>query len=171
MATDIFMSIETEEGDSITEGACTKESIGAYFKSEHEDEIYVVGFAQKGSIATDRLSGQITSSRRHEYLRITKLIDKSSPLLYQLLAEPKGLTCSIMFFRSADTGSDGQPVHYYSIELEGAKVVEIETISPNMLDPRFDDMMPYEEVKFTFNSITWNHETASSTSTDNWSGE
>ena len=45
MATDIFMSIETEEGDSITEGACTKESIGAYFKSEHEDEIYVVGFA------------------------------------------------------------------------------------------------------------------------------
>jgi type VI secretion system secreted protein Hcp len=171
MATDIFMSIETEEGDSITEGAGTKESIGAYYKSEHEDDIYVLGFEQKASIATDRLSGQITSSRRHEYLRVTKLVDKASPLLYQLLAEPKGLNCVISFFRSADTGSDGQPVHFYSIELEGAKIVAINTVSPNILDARYDDYVAYEEVTLTFNSITWNHETASSTTTDNWSGE
>lgn len=167
----IYMTIETADGDNLSEGASTQESIGAFFKSGHEDEIFVTGFEHKVSVPTDRLTGQVTGNRKHEYLQIRKLIDKSSPLLFQCLAEPKSLNATLHFYRSADTGSDGQPVHYYTIELEGAKVVNIITVSPDFLDPANDSISAYEEVRFTYSSITWNHETASSTAIDNWAGE
>lgn len=167
----IYMTIETADGDNLSEGASTEESIGAFFKSGHEDEIFVTGFEHKVSVPTDRLTGQVIGNRKHEYLQIRKLIDKSSPLLFQCLAEPKSLNCELNFYRSADTGSDGQPVHYYTITLEGAKVVSIITTSPDFLDPANDSISAYEEVRLTYSSITWNHETASSTAIDNWAGE
>jgi len=167
----IYMSIDTADGDTLSEGASSEESIGAFYKSGHEDEIFVTGFDHKVSIPTDRLTGQVTGNRKHEYLKVRKLIDKSSPLLFQCLAEPKHLSCILNFYRSADTGSDGQPVHYYTIELEGAKIVDIRTVSPDFLDPANDEMNAYEEVCLTYSSITWNHEVASSTAIDNWAGE
>ncbi|MBE0506348.1 MAG: type VI secretion system tube protein Hcp [Marinospirillum sp.] len=167
----IYMTIETADGDNLSEGASSQESIGAFFKSGHEDEVFVTGFEHKVSVPTDRLTGQVTGNRKHEYLQIRKLIDKSSPLLFQCLAEPKSLNCALHFYRSADTGSDGQPVHYYTIELEGAKVVSIITTSPDFLDPANDSISAFEEVRFSYSSITWNHETASSTAIDNWAGE
>ncbi|WP_086480189.1 type VI secretion system tube protein TssD [Oceanospirillum sanctuarii] len=170
MPSEIYLTIETEEGESLTEGTSSTESIGAFFKTAHEDEIFVTAFDHKVVIPTDRLTGQVMGNRKHEYLEIRKLIDKSSPLLFQCIAEPKALTCTLNFFRPADTGSDGQPVHYYTIELEGAKIVSIRTCSPNMLDPENDGFPAFEEVRFTYNSITWSHEIASSTAIDNWAG-
>ncbi len=170
MPSEIFLTIETEDGESLSEGSSSEDSIGAFAKTEHEDEIFVIAFDHKATIPTDRLSGQVMGNRKHEYLEIRKLIDKSSPLLFQCIAEPKALTCTLEFFRPADTGSDGQPVHYYTIELEGAKIVSIRTCSPNMLDPDNDGFPAFEEVRFTYNSITWSHEIASSTAIDNWAG-
>ena len=170
MPTDIFMSIEDAEGSVITEGACSKESIGAFYKAQHEDEILVFGFDHKVCVPTDRRTGQVTGNRKHEHLIVTKLIDKSSPLVFAALTQPIELTCRLEFYRSSDTGGGGDPVHYYTITLEEAKIVSVETVSPNAMDPRNDDFMAYEQVTFTYGAITWEHEVCSTNATDNWSG-
>ena len=170
MPTDIFLSIEDAEGTMLTAGASSKESIGAFFKAQHEDEILVFGFDHLVSVPTDRRTGQVTGNRKHEHLVITKLIDKSSPLLFAALTRPVELKCKLEFFRSSDTGGGGEPVHYYTITLEEAKIVSMETTSPNAMNPENDHYMAYEKVTLTYGTISWEHEVCSTNATDNWSG-
>ncbi|MFA9460258.1 type VI secretion system tube protein TssD [Thiohalorhabdus methylotrophus] len=172
MPHDIFMTVEaTEEGETLSEGASSEDSIGAFSKAQHEDKIYVLGFQQRLSLPTDRKTGGVVGNRRHEYLTITKLIDKSSPLLHAKLVNPTKLDCELEFFRPSDAGGEGEPQHYYTITLEKAKIVSIETTSPNLLDPRNDDFMPYEVVTFLYGGIDWVHEVGSTNASDTWSGE
>ncbi len=169
MPTDIFMTIEDSEGNALTEGASSEESIGAFAKESHEDEVLVLAFEHDVVVPTDDRTGERTGNPRHRKLVITKLLDKSTPLLWGALAQNSAMTVNIEFYRGADAGSGGEPVHYYSIELEGAKISQIETHSPDVMDVRNDNYMAYEKVAFTYNSITWEHEVCSTNATTKWS--
>jgi len=171
MPTDIYMTIEDDEGNVLTEGASAEDSIGAFNKEAHEDEILVLAFQHDVKVPTDDRTGERTGNPRHSKLQISKLVDKSSPLLWGALAQNSALTVTIEFYRGADSGSGGEPVHFYTIELEGAKINAIQNVSPDIMNPDNDAYMAYENIGFTYNSITWEHEVCSTNATCKWSAE
>ncbi|MDB4151902.1 type VI secretion system tube protein Hcp, partial [Pseudomonadales bacterium] len=73
--------------------------------------------------------------------------------------------------RTPDETSAGEPVEYYNITLNRAKIVSIETISPNILMPENDGYVPYELVRFTYGQIQCDHVVCGTTAIDDWSGE
>jgi type VI secretion system secreted protein Hcp len=161
MPTEIYMSINDPEG-CLTEESCSKESIGSFFKADHDEEV---------SVPTNTLTGQVTGTRKHEYLEVSKFIDKSSPLLLNSVTAPSELEIILRFFRTPDETSAGEPVEYYNITLQRAKIVSIKTMSPNILDAENDGLMPYEIVRFTYGLIQADHIVCGTTATDDWSGE
>ncbi len=170
MPTEIYMCINDPEG-CLTAEACSKESIGSFFKSDHEEEALVLAYDHVVSVPTNSLTGQVTGTRKHEYLEVTKFIDKSSPLLLNSVTSPSELEVVLRFFRTPDETSAGEPVEYYNITLQRAKVVNINTISPNILQPENDGLMPYEQVRFTYGQIQADHIVCGTTAIDDWSGE
>lgn len=170
MPTEIYISINDPDS-CLTEGACTKESIGSFFKAEHDEEAFVLAYEHKVSVPTNNLTGQVTGTRKHEFLEVTKFIDKSSPLLLNSLAAPSELDVEIQFYRTPDETSAGEPVQYYTITLKRAKIVSIRTVSPNILDPECEDYMPYEVVRFTYGQIQADHVVCGTNAIDDWSGE
>ncbi|MBF0219438.1 MAG: type VI secretion system tube protein Hcp [Gammaproteobacteria bacterium] len=171
MSTEIYLEIEDAEGNLLTEAASSKESIGAYYKEAHADAISVFALEHRVMLPTDNRVGAITSNRRHEGLTITKMIDKSSPLLFNLMGKPTELTCSFEFYRSSDITNEGEPELFYTIELEEAKIIALRTVSPNRMLPENDHLVAYEEVTFTYGSITWEHPVGSTNALDKWAGE
>ncbi|MBE0366075.1 type VI secretion system secreted protein Hcp [Pseudoalteromonas ulvae UL12] len=170
MPTEIYMTINDPEG-CLTEESCSKESIGSFFKSDHEEEALVLAYNHKVSVPTNSLTGQVTGTRKHEYLEVTKFIDKSSPLLLNSVTSPSELEVILRFFRTPDETSAGEPVEYYNITLQRAKIVSINTISPNILIPENDGLMPFENVIFTYGQIQADHVVCGTTAIDDWSGE
>ncbi|ABM01888.1 secreted protein Hcp, potential oxidative stress protein [Psychromonas ingrahamii 37] len=170
MPTEIYMSINDPEG-CLTEESCSKESIGSFFKADHEEESLILAYDHKVSVPTNSLTGQVTGTRKHEYLEVSKFIDKSSPLLLNTVTSPSELEVILRFFRTPDETSAGEPVEYYNITLQRAKIVSINTISPNILDEVNDGLMPYEKVRFTYGQIQADHVVCGTTAIDDWSGE
>jgi type VI secretion system secreted protein Hcp len=170
MPTEIYMTINDPEG-CLTEEASSKESIGSFFKSDHDEECLILGYSHKVSVPTNTLTGQVTGSRKHEYLQVEKFIDKSSPLLLNSVTSPSELEVVLRFFRTPDETSAGEPVEYYNIMLQRAKIVSIETVSPNILIPENDGLMPTETVRFTYGQIQADHVVCGTTAIDDWSGE
>ena len=170
MPTEIYMSINDPEG-CLTEESCSKETIGSFFKADHDEESLILAYDHKVSVPTNTLTGQVTGTRKHEYLEVSKFIDKSSPLLLNSVTAPSELEIILRFFRTPDETSAGEPVEYYNITLQRAKIVSIKTISPNILDVENDGLMPYEIVRFTYGLIQADHIVCGTTATDDWSGE
>ena len=169
MAYDVYLSIEDAEGNLISEGASGEDSIGAFAKEEHEDEISILELSWGMTIPTDRLTGQITANRRHEGLVVKKHLDSASPQLAQCVTNPVPLTLELTFFRPADTGEGGEPVELYNITFEGAKVISVRVESPDMLDPDKDHMPAFEVVTFAYGSVEAEHAVCSTTFADSWS--
>jgi len=170
MPTEIYISIKDPDS-CLTEEACSKASIGSFFKSNHDEEALVLGFKHRVSVPVNQLTGQVTGTRKHEYLEVIKLIDKSSPLLLNSVAAPSELNVELHFYRTPDETSAGEPVHYYTVVLQRAKIVSIETYSPNIMDPQFETFMPYEKVTFTYGQIQADHVVCGTNAIDDWSGE
>ena len=170
MPNEIYMTINDPEG-CLTEECCSKESIGSFFKSDHDEEAMVIAYSHRVSVPTNTLTGQVTVMRKHEYLEVTKFIDKSSPLLLNELSSPSELEVVLRFFRTPDETSAGEQVEYYNITLQRAKIVSVDTISPNILDDASDAFVPYEVVRFTYGQIQADHVVCGTTAIDDWSGE
>lgn len=166
MPTPAYLTLEGASQGAITQGTFTQESVGNVYQEGHEDEILVQAFKHNVSIPRDPQSGQPTGQRVHKPLTITKVFDKSSPLLYTALTSGEKLTkCEVKFYR---TSADGQQEHYFTIELEDAIIVEIEAYMPNCQDPGQAHFTHLENVSFTYRKITWSHEVSGTSGADDW---
>ena len=170
MPSEIYMQINDPDG-CLTEECTGKESIGSFFKADHDEEALVLSYNHKLSVPTNTLTGQVTGTRKHEFLEVTKFIDKSSPLLLNAVTSPTELEVVLRFFRTPDETSAGEPVEFYNITLQRAKIVSIETISPNIMLPENDVHVAYEVVRFTYGQIQADHVVCGTTAIDDWSGE
>ena len=166
MPTPAYLTVDGTTQGPITSGAFTEASVGNIYQEGHEDEILIQAFDHKVTVPTDVQSGQPTGQRRHEPLNITKVFDKSSPLLYTALATGERLTkCQLKFFR---TSTSGTQEHYFTIELEDAIITKIRPYMENCQDPSKAHFTHLEEVSFTYRKITWNHEAAGTSGSDDW---
>jgi len=163
----IFMSVEGSRQGLITEGAYTKESVGNSYQSGHEKEAVIKGYTHNITIPRDPLSGQPSGQRVHSPFVVTKLLDKSSPLLMNALVT--GETLKKIEIKKYRTNYEGKLEHYFTTILEDAVIVDIQTDAPHSLDNGgVADVAPLEKVSFSYRKISWRHEIASTSGEDDW---
>ena len=166
MPTPAYLSIEGATQGAITDDTFTEASVGNVYQEGHENEILVQSFRHNLTVPTDIQSGQPTGQRRHKPLVITKVFDKSSPLLYTALATGERLTkCNLKFYR---TSVSGTLEHYFTILLEDAIITDIQAYFHNCLDPNCAHFTHLEDVSYTYRKITWSHEASGTSGADDW---
>ncbi len=162
----VYMSIEGSTQGKITEGATTPESIGNIYQNGHENEAMVKAFTHNINIPRNTTTGQPTGQRTHNPLIVTKLIDKSSPLLYNALTNGETLTkVELKFYR---TSYAGKPEHFYSMVLEDAVITNMDAEMESQENTAAGQVLPLEKVSFSYRKIEWRHETASTSGGDDW---
>ena len=166
MATPAYMSITGTKQSLITAGAFTPDSVGNIYQEGHEDEIMVQSFSHEVIIPRDPQSGQPTGQRVHKPVKITKVFDKSSPLLLAALTSGELLTeVIIKWYR---TSAAATQEHYFTTKLEDAIIVNIKDYMYNCNDPSNAHFTHLEDVEFSYRKITWTHEVCGTSGSDDW---
>ncbi len=166
MPTPAYMTVEGATQGNITEGAFTEDSVGNIWQEGHEDEVLVQAFNHSVMIPRDPQSGQPSGLRTHRPVTVTKIFDKASPLMYQALCNGELLPkVEIKWYRTAPSGVQE---HYFTIKLTDAICVDIQSYMPNCQDPANQSFTHLEDVSFSYRSIEWTHEVASTTGSDDW---
>jgi type VI secretion system secreted protein Hcp len=166
MPTPAYMTVEGATQGNITQGAFTEESVGNIWQEGHEDEVLIQAFNHSVMIPRDPQSGQPSGLRTHRPVTVTKIFDKASPLMYQALCNGELLPkVEIKWYRTAPSGVQE---HYFTIKLTDAICVDIQSYMPNCQDPANQSFTHLEDVSFSYRSIEWTHEVASTTGSDDW---
>ncbi len=131
----------------------------------HEDEVLVQAFSHEVLTPVDVQSGQPTGQRMHKPVVITKVFDKSSPLLYNALCTGERMKeVEITWWQV--TGAKQE--HYFTHKLEDAIIVHIKASMPNCQDPAMAHFTHLEEVYFTYRKISWEHVVGKTSALDDW---
>lgn len=157
MAIPAYMTIEGQNQGDISSGALSEDSVGTANQEGHEDEIMIQAFTHNVPRGTNDQSGQITSMPAMKPMKITKFIDKASPLLHNALTTGEQLNVEINWYRISASGEEEL---YYVMELENAVLVDIETILPSVGDPSMAHLAHMEVLHINPGAITWTHEAA-----------
>lgn len=166
MATPAYMSVTGKNSGLMTKDAFTAESVGNIYQEGHEDEVMVQAFSHEVAIPCDTQSGQPTGLRVHKPMVITKVFDKSSPILLDALCRGEEITSvDIKWYR---TSANGTQEHYYTIQLEDAKIVHIKDYMHNCQDPATVHFTHLQDVHFTYRKITWTHIAGGTSGSDDW---
>lgn len=166
MPTPAYMRIEGEKQGLITAGNFTEDSVGNIFQEGHEDEVLVQGFGHQVVLPRDPQSGQPTGQRVHKPVMISKIFDKSSPLMYNALTSGERLPkVEIKWYRTSSTGTQE---HYFTTTLADAIIVDIVAKMPNCQDPGLSHFTHLEDVFMTYRAIEWTHEVAGTSGSDDW---
>nr|WP_314485297.1 Hcp family type VI secretion system effector [uncultured Pseudomonas sp.] len=165
MPTPAYLTLVGKSQGLISAGALGKESIGTAWQMGREDQIMIQALSHGIAVP----GGAKASQRMHKPLIITKVIDKSSPLINIALCNAEMLTtCRVEWYRPA--GSAGLE-HFYTMELGDAVIVGVDIALPhcqNMDTAQFTQM---ETVQFAYQTITWRHEVAGTSGYDFWQNE
>lgn len=154
MANLVYMTITGEKQGSISQGCGTYDSLGNKCQINHLDQIFVLALTH----STHR-----QQHINHQPISITKLIDKSSPLLGVAIANNEKLQCVIDVYSTDKTGFNRK---FYSIELRDAFLVDVSLNIPHSID--HNDAQPEETLLISFKSITWNHHVAGTSGYSFW---
>jgi type VI secretion system secreted protein Hcp len=166
MPTPAYMSIEGTSQGLITSSAFTADSVGNIYQEGHEDEVLVNAFEHRVTVPCDVQSGQPTGQRVHKPVIITKIYDKSSPLLYA--AQSTGEVLSKVEIKWYRTSMQGKQEHYFTHLLTDAVIVEISADMPNCQDPDMAHFTHLEKISMAYRRIEWTHEIAGTTGEDDW---
>lgn len=144
-STGINATIELNGG--LIEGSCTI--------PEREGTITVIGLSHDISQAYDPASGMLSGNRVHQPVKIIKYFDKATPPLHTALTARENIALvTIKFYRTDGSGAE---VHYYTLQLEDAKVITIESSAPNI-----------ETISLIYKKIRWIFEETGTISEDTW---
>lgn len=166
MAMPAYMTITGFKQGEITKAAFTADSVGNIFQEGHEDQIMVQAFSHEVIIPRDPQSGQPTGQRVHKPVKITKMFDKSSPLLMQALTTGELLPEVIIHWYRASAASTREL--YYITKLEDAIIVNIKGYMHNCQDQTTAHFTQLEDVEFSYRKITWEHTIGNTESSDDW---
>ena len=162
----VYMSIEGSTQGKITEGSTTPESIGNIYQEGHENEFLVRSYTHDIDVPRNTTTGKPTGQRTHNPFVVTKMVDKSSPLLYNALVHGETLTkVELKWYR---TSYAGKPEHFYSMLLEDAVITNMGAIMETQGLSTNNDVAPYEKISFSYRKVSWRHETASTSGEDDW---
>lgn len=139
---------------------------GSVTQKGREGWIECFAFEHKVHSPRDPASGLPTGKRVHSPVKIIKPIDKSTPLLMNVLVNNENIPeLELQFFSPSAAGAE---TNFYTIKLTNANISEIK---PYMLMNRNPDYMKYpemEEVSFTYQKVEWTFVKGGITAMDDW---
>jgi type VI secretion system secreted protein Hcp len=139
---------------------------GSVTQKGRENKIMVIAVSHDIVSPRDAASGLPTGKRMHKPFVITKELDKSSPLLYNILVHNENITeWELQFWQPSATGAEKQ---HYSIKLLNANIASIDFRMANNKHPDLMKFSEYEEVAFTYQKITWTWVDGGITAEDDW---
>jgi type VI secretion system secreted protein Hcp len=144
---------------------------GSVTQKGREGKIMVIAVSHEIVSPRDPASGMPTGKRMHKPLVITKELDKSSPLLYNLLVHNENIPeWELQFWApqiKAATGT-GSEVQHYTIKLQNANIASIAFRMPNNKHSELMKFAEYEEVSFTYEKIIWTWTDGGIEADDSW---
>lgn len=93
----------------------------------------------------------------HGPITIVKPIDAATPKLYQAMCDLEDMEGEISWYRPSSRDTSKAEC-FYSIELEGLRVVRIEPLEHHVFDPTKADYPLSERVSMTYRLIRWTWE-------------
>jgi type VI secretion system secreted protein Hcp len=139
---------------------------GSVTQKGRENKIMVIASEHSIVSPRDPASGLPTGKRMHKPFVITKQVDQSSPLLYNLMATNENIVdWELQFWRPSPTGIEEQ---YYTVKLTNANISSINFHQLNTQDPSLIKFAEHEEVAFTYQRIQWIWTSGGITSQDDW---
>src|SRR5262245_63089347 len=139
---------------------------GSVTQKGREGKIMVIAVSHEIVSPRDSASGLPTGKRMHKPFVITKELDKSSPLLYNVLVNNENIeTWKLQFWTPSATGAEKQ---HYTIELKNANIASIGFRMLNNKNPELMKFAEYEEIAFTYQAITWTWNDGGITAMDDW---
>jgi type VI secretion system secreted protein Hcp len=131
-----------------------------------EGNIEVMQFDHGIHKPTDPHTGQPTGLRVHSPLVLWKAMDKSSPLLYQVLCT--GETLNEVNIKLYETDPSGGEKQRFNIKLENAHVTEMKSFMPSTRDSEREHYAYHESVSIVYEKITWEDKANQTVATDDW---
>ena len=130
-------------------GAKHGDVAGSVTQRGRESSIMVIAFNHE-------VSAPPTQKPQHTPVIITKELDKSSPVLMDMLLANEIITgWELRFWRPARSGQEEQ---YYTIQLKNATIIDIRQEMLNNKVPENGPYAPWEHVAFRYEKITWTWE-------------
>ncbi|MFX1283915.1 MAG: Hcp family type VI secretion system effector [Promethearchaeota archaeon] len=120
---------------------------GEVIEQDHEEWIEVLAYSHNIQTPYNVGTGQTAGSVENAPLRITKMVDKASPKLYQACYTGSVKPLVELDFCMTNTAQDV----FYNIELENAKIVSVQDFGVLSGD------YPTETVSFTYERFKWTY--------------
>ncbi len=150
-----------KQGD--IKGSCTQKG--------REGKIQVIAVSHDIISPRDAASGLPSGKRMHKPIVLTKELDKSSPLLYNVLVNNENISkWELQFWTPQNNrgAGSGQETQHYTIKLTDATIASISYKMANIKHPDLMKFSEYEEVAFTYRKIEWTWNEGGITSGDDW---
>ena len=139
---------------------------GSVTQKGREGKIMVIAVSHEIMSPRDPASGLPTGKRMHKPFVITKELDKSSPLLYNVLVNNENITeWETQFWQPSATGAE---VQHYTVKLINANIASIHFRMLNNKNPELMKYAEYEEIAFTYQKIIWTWTQGGITAEDDW---
>jgi type VI secretion system secreted protein Hcp len=140
--------------------------LGSVTQKGREGSIEVISLYHEIVAPRDPASGRPTGKRMHKPFSITKPLDRSSPLLYDVLTNNENLTeVTLRLFRPHAMGVER---HAFTVRLVNATISSIQLRLLNTRHPRHSKMPELEEVSFAYQRIEWTWMEGNLTADDDW---
>jgi len=137
---------------------------GSVTQAGREGMMEVVEFSHSVSQVIDSASGLPTGTVQHRPIRVTKPVDKASPILMNILANSENITeFRIDFWRPSSSGKESQ---FYTVELVNAAIVNISQVSGS--EDELQQKPAQEIITFTYQKIIWTWQDGGITAEDDW---
>ncbi|MDY7562943.1 Hcp family type VI secretion system effector [Pseudomonas sp. 10B1] len=157
-----YLTIIGEKQKLITEGCSSLESIGNNYQLGREDQILVESFDQHFG----QPQGAQPGHRVHGPFTITKMLDKSTPLLFEAWRTGETLSqCKFDWYRISPNGFHE---HFFTMVYKDALITDIHIAMPHWRDPAFAHITQLETVTFTYRNNSSTHETCGTMGSDYW---
>ena len=144
---------------------------GGVTQKGREGKIAIIAVSHEIVSPRDHASGLPTGKRMHKPLCIVKELDKSTPLLLQMLCNNENIPeFELQFWTpqlKASTGT-GSEVQHYTIKLINANIASINFKMDNNKHPDLMKFAEYEEISFTYQKIEWTWNEGGIMAADDW---
>lgn len=157
MASPAYMTLYDEQG---------KIMAGNVKIAGRENSVEILAFQHGVYIPTDRDTGTLTSTRKHDALTITKAFCPLSPELVKACCDGKTLQKFIIDWYKID--SSGKEQKYYSHSCENVKVVSVKPHMLHIKDVHHDHHVHEEEIAFRYETIHWIYHDGNRQASDTW---
>lgn len=167
LAQTVFMEVKgVTQGDNITANAGTQDSAGTIWVEGQEDNSIVFAMEFTSKFDLDPSTGAITGDALPCVLKVKKIVDAASPLLFQALVAEESVEVTLNYYR---TNASNVQENYYTVILKNARVAAYRMLSQETpLVVGTNEVKDFEEVTFTYTQIELSHLVAGTASSFNY---